>query len=211
NESLCIIPEDKRIKLALYKNSIVHWLQDESLAFLSHECFAKLEMEPAKLFGWLRELLRSELIFSPRPSESATEVAQSHKLALEKLERVDAFNDPRTKELLSSGVLPFIEGYYVALKAVIGMTSRAFSELEFVRIALRKGENLYHLGEAKRPEVINRILFNTALIAFSRLGLLRDKVVVMGEGRAEKIYEKHNLELINEALSRLETILKSCE
>ena len=210
NESLCIIPEDKRIKLTLYKNSLVHWLQDEALALLSHECSTKIGIEKDKLFAWLRELLRNELIFSPRPSESAIEVSQSNKGALEKLEKVDALDDARTKELIASGILPSIEGYYVALKAVLGMTQRAFSEREFLRIALKRGENLYNLGEAKRPEVINRILFITALASFARLGLLKDKVVVVGEGRAEKIYEKHNLELLNDAASHLEAILKSC-
>lgn len=209
-ESLCIIFEDKRMKLALYKNSIVHWFQDEALALIAHNCYKKLELDETKMFIWLRELLRSEFIFAPRPSETSEEMLKKQKLALEFLEGANAFDESRAKELVVSAILPSIEAYYIVLKTVIGMANRAFSERELIRIALKRAESMYQLEQTKRPEAINRVIFSTALSAFARIGLLKDKLVMIAEGKTERIYDKQNPELLAEALSKLEAVLNSC-
>jgi len=210
-EDICLIPEDKRLRLTLYKNSIIHWLQDEAIALIANVCCEAANMSEMELFRWLRELLRGELIFGPQPSETSEEIDEKYGTAMSILDRAGASGDAHTKELVASAVLHFLEGYYTALQAVSRTPKRAFSERELVRIALKMSEKLHQLGEIQRPESGNRILFSTALSALTKLGALKGKEVVTGEGRAERIYEKHNPEQLKLISDRLRAILSLCK
>ncbi|HDH96682.1 MAG TPA: hypothetical protein ENF73_03035, partial [Proteobacteria bacterium] len=115
---LCLIPEDKRLRLTLYKNSIIHWLQDEAIALVARLCSQSADMEEEELFVWLRELLRNELILAPKPSETIEEMKAKRESALKTLDEVNAFDEMHTRELITSAIMHLLEGYYTTLQAV---------------------------------------------------------------------------------------------
>lgn len=176
------VPDDKRINLDFYKNNSIHLYVTASL--LSHSLLRGVERERLKedLWWWL-DLLRNEFVL-PEREVLAEQVGH----LLERLARMGVVNDGRTDadhpwiRATASILQNFREAYWVATRAVSGLSEEGAGQTALVDEMRRLYRVSLLLGALRKPEGNNAVTLENALSRFQEMGF----VAIERRGRRER-------------------------
>ena len=190
-EPFYFLDENKRLALSIYANTVVPHHQYVSLLSLAllgatepkstHDIFAE--------FRFFAHLMVRELVLGKNPERSLADDERDFDPAwrlfverdwLKETERGFALTPPGrfAAETFAAMVSGYLESYWLAARVLLARKAERFSEKEFVKGALSKGQRSVGVGEIEHPEAVHKVLLENALRFFADLGLVRAELVV---------------------------------
>jgi glycerol-3-phosphate O-acyltransferase len=196
SDAIFTLPANKRLRLDLAKNHVIHWLVDRSLIAVALLCRpaaadgAATVKGPALQLDTLRERVQSlsrlfkyefmfradapfDDIFNEVLSDMVTRGELAHHGSLVILGPGHAELDGRGwLTFYASVVRNFIEAYRIAAVSLNDLLKGALSRKELLKRALRRGERMFLRGEVQRSESVSGPMIDNALTSFCDQGYL---------------------------------------
>ena len=170
NQRIISVPEDKRLRLEFYKNSIIHFfLAPAMLSLLRLNSALGYNTDSGKLvleYKRLKRTFRFDFVMPEGNEEQEVE------LSLSFLESECGMNETLLKSF--AGLFAnFLESYIIALRTLLTLGADRCTEEEFLDRAQKMGKHLYKLREIDRFESISRLNFQSALKWMQAEGFLK--------------------------------------
>jgi glycerol-3-phosphate O-acyltransferase len=175
-ETIYTVPDERRPRLAFYRNNAVHLFVADSLVCLALAGGAATRPELRRRTLALSRLLKLE--FTYRVGETFESIFDrtlgglaAAGLLVESAEVRVAPGQEERVALLAGQVRDFVESYWVAARAIEGL-SAPVADKELLRRIHDLGERLYFTGEVRRREACLRASYQNAVDYFTERGLL---------------------------------------
>jgi glycerol-3-phosphate O-acyltransferase len=202
DDEIYTVPDERRPRLAFYRNNAVHLYVNEALVSLALVSAtggpaAGAEVERVIARGLLEErtlrlsrLLKLELSF--RVGESFSSIFEStvaqmidNKLLAERGDGTLRGRDGAGLILLAGQVRDFVESYLIVARAVAALSPETapLPERDLLRRVQELGETLFFTGEVRRREACIVATYKNAIARFVESGHL----VATGEGRERRL------------------------
>ena len=194
DEPFYFLDEGKRLALSIYANTVVphhQYVSLLSLALLGAK-ETKTYRDLLADFRFLARLMARELVLGQQPERSVDDderdFAAAWRLFRERdwIETADAgfaltMTGRSAAETFAAMVAAYVESYGLAAHALLGRKAEHFTEKEFVKSTMAKGQRAVGVGEIQHPEAVHKVLLENALRLFVDLGLVRSERVPAGE------------------------------
>ncbi len=183
------VPDDKRLRLDLAKNQIVHWLIDRALISIALTCQPE-GGAPELPLPVLRErvlrlsrLFKYEFMFrADAPFATIFDAVLSDMLACGELgerdERIalgpghDGLDGAGWAAFYATTMRNFLEAYRVAARGLTALVKGPLEHQELLERCLRTGERMFLQGEIERSEAVSQPMIDNALSSFVDQGYL---------------------------------------
>lgn len=186
------IPDNKRLRLDLPKNTIIHWFVDRALLAVALDALATTEEEPAasvpiadlrrhvlslsRLFKY-EFMFRADADFDVIFDELISTLTEEGLVAPEGSTLIVSTGDaePSGGQWLPfyAGIVQnFLEAYRIAARSLHVLQKGPMARKELVNKMLRIGERMFLEGVVERSEAVSRHLFDNAISAFKDQGYL---------------------------------------
>ncbi len=191
DEPFYFLDEARRMALSIYANTVVPHHQYASLLALALLGAKEPKTEHDLLvdFRSLMALMTRELVLGKEPErtreDDERDFAPTWRLFVERewVDRHDQSYDLSATgrfaaETLAAMVSGYAESYWLAARALLQRKAERFSDKDFVKAAMAKGQRAVSVGEMAHPEAVHKVLLENALRHFSDLGLVRTERVI---------------------------------
>ena len=184
-ERILTVPEERRLSLEYYQNNIVERFVPRALVATALRAAGGWlpEQRLHERVAWMADLLAYEfsgLQAEPLPAltERVLEEMAADGDIVRDGEEGDVQAGPRGDRLetWAEVLLPFLEGYRIAVRAALDHLDRPVPRKEWLKHALRLGERAWLAGAIERRESVSRPRLETAL------RVLRERQLVLGDG-----------------------------
>jgi len=185
------VPDDKRLRLDLAKNHIVHWLVDRALVSVSllcqqHDDSQAIVLPVDKVRSRVRSLsrlfkyefmFRADASFDAIFDDVVAEMASRGELGVES-DRIGLGDGHSGLDGLSwitffaTTLRNFLEAYRIAARSLTALIKGPMERKELIRRSLREGERMFLQGEIERSEAVSRPMIDNALSSFVDQGYL---------------------------------------
>lgn len=182
-DAFYVVKDERRHSLDLAKNVVVHFFVARGL--VATALFAQegppMTMETLEArVQTLSRLFKHEFSFrADAPFERIFEETVRSMLEAGEIERlpsneitVGSGEPGEDTRLYARIVLPFIEGYRIAARALQSLAKAPLSSKDLGKRALTIGDRMFLGGDIERKEAVSRALFDNAFLAFADQGYL---------------------------------------
>jgi glycerol-3-phosphate O-acyltransferase len=195
-----VVPPGKRLILDTSKNIIVHFYVERALVAV-----ALLSAEKHRAgIDWVRDRVqalsrlfkfefrfRADAPFAEIFQQTVTQLVSDRELALDQNELFpgegrDGWSGTEWLLRYSAILLNFLEGYWVAARALEHLQKMPLTEKDLLKRALAVGSRAFLAGEIERQEAVSKSILQNAFQAFVDHGYLtlRDNKLDLGEAHA---------------------------
>ena len=205
-EGYYVLNEDERVRINLYKNSIIHFfLPVTFISVLLLNSSGKEGISDSKLkegFAGLMDFFSGEFTY-PETMDDIDDVIEKNLSYLEKVSAITReegqikVNIEDDLVLYAKMVQEILESYLVVFDSIVQIKKK-LSKKSLIYEIRKNGIKLYHMGSIKLPEALSSPNYNSALSKFNESGLLEMtqisrknvEVEINDTGSAEKMKSK---------------------
>ena len=181
DETIYVLQETGRLRLAFYANTILHnffRLSIVATAFLSFKSDRVNNTVLEQRAKYLTDILRHEFVFGKVSDygqlyASIMEYLEQHQALVrdgESFVQIGAKADVLT--FLAGMIWPLLESYWLCARAMPVLLNGAKPEKEFIREVMQRSRKLHLLGDTHHFEALNQVNFKNAVKYFERRGVL---------------------------------------
>ncbi|MCU0681965.1 MAG: 1-acyl-sn-glycerol-3-phosphate acyltransferase [Polyangiaceae bacterium] len=172
------VPDDKRLLLSLSKNIIVHFFVEAALVATALRMVPGAPVPEAELGDRVRALsrlfkheflFRADASFDQIFADALGRMVEAGELARDEAGAIvpgpghDGFDGVAWVAFYADVLVPYLEGYRVAARAVQALLKGPLSPRDLLKRALVVGERMFLAGEIGRREAISRSILENAL------------------------------------------------
>lgn len=190
-ERVYVVEGDRRMALEYHKNTVIHFfvpsaLVAGSLAALGWDTSLAELRDRVRLLSRLFKLefmYRADAEFEAIFSDALSRMIESDEVVWEADRVRRAGGEPGRRLSLYEGMLrTYIEGYRLALRAVVALGSKSVTKKEWLKSTLATGRKALALGDLLLRESVVRPKLETALAVLHELGIARTEGEIVHVG-----------------------------
>ena len=180
-EKIYSVPDERRPRLAFYRNNAIHLFVAEGLIALAHATFSESgqTVERPALRSKTLDLSRLlKLEFTYKVGETFAEIFDQTLAGMVSAglfaqdQRGTSAQTPELLSLLAGQVIDFGESYWVAARALQDLGGSTTTEKDLLRSVQDLGDKLFYTGEIRRREACVRANYQNAITYFKDRGQL---------------------------------------